>query len=287
MPEPEHPPVEEPPLHDGGWDFSLFHPMHFLSNPVSLLHNPIALVTGGFWVWMLVHCIRHDPERYIWLWVLFVLNVPGALIYFVVRWLPGARVSGGPSVFNRWTRRRQIPRLEAAARHIGNPHQFIELGDAFRDIGKHDRAARCYQQALDKDPVNLAALWGAAQAVMSQKKFADAKAFLATLIGIDIAYKFGDVSLAYGRTLFALGEKDAAREHFAHHLRRWPNPEARVLFATLLTQSSETAAARDQLENLLLDMQASPEYYIRQNRTWIRKAKQLLKRLPRDEVSPP
>jgi len=286
MPEPEHPPVETPPLHDGGWDFGLFHPMVFLSNPALLLHNPLALVTGGFWAWMLVHCIRHDPERYIWLWVLFVLNVPGAVIYFVARWLPGARVSGGPSVFARLSRRRQIPRLEAAARQIGNPHQFIELGDALRDVGRYDRAAQSYQRALDKEPTNLAALWGAAQAAMSQKKFAEAKTFLATLIGIDIAYKFGDVSLAYGRTLFALGEKDAAREHFSQHLRRWPNPEARVLFATLLTSAGDTAAARDQLEGLLLDMHGVPSYYLRQNRTWVRKAKQLLKRLPR-EVSPP
>lgn len=267
------------PLVEGKILLGWMNPLHYLSQPSLLLEEPWALVAIGFWAWMLLHCIRHDPERNMWLWVLLFLNLPGALIYFVVRWLPGARVSQ-PSLFNRWARARQIPRLEAAVRHIGNPHQHIELGDALRDLGRHERAAQCYQQALQKEPTNLAALWGAALAALQMKKFEAAKSSLQTILGIDGAYKFGDASLAYGRALCALGERDPARDHLKQHLQRWPHPEAHVLMATLLVEQGETTIARDHLEGMLLDIHASPAYYARQNRAWVRKAKQLLKRLP-------
>src|SRR5258708_4318002 len=105
-----------PPLDPGydGWDMPL-NPLYYLHDPTLLLSHPFALLAGGFWVWMLIHCARHDPERNMWLWILFIGNVPAAFIYFLVRWLPGARLSGGPSLLGRWTKGRQIPRLEVAA----------------------------------------------------------------------------------------------------------------------------------------------------------------------------
>ena len=58
----------------------------------------------------------------------------------------------------RWTKGRQIPRLEVAARNIGNAHQFVELGEAYRETGKTDRAAECFKRALQKDPASMPAL---------------------------------------------------------------------------------------------------------------------------------
>src|SRR5262245_30601246 len=115
------------PLAQGETDFdwSALSPLQYLHNPALLFHHPFALVAIGFWVWMLLHCARHDPELVIWLWILFIGSVPAAIVYFLVRWLPGARVSTGHSLLSRWTRGRQIPRLEAAARNIGNAHQFV------------------------------------------------------------------------------------------------------------------------------------------------------------------
>ena len=125
-----------PPIDPGydGWDMPL-HPLFYLQHPFMLLYHPFALLAGGLWVWMLIHCARNDPERNMWLWILFIGNVPAAVIYFLVRWLPGARFSGS-SLLGRWTKGRQIPRLEVAARNIGNAHQFVELGDAYRETGK-------------------------------------------------------------------------------------------------------------------------------------------------------
>jgi hypothetical protein len=264
----------------GGWDMPM-HPLFYLQHPLLLLYQPLALLAGALWVWMLIHCARNDPERNMWLWILFIGNVPAALIYFLVRWLPGARLSRGSSLLGRWTRSRQIPRLEVAARNIGNAHQFVELGEAYRETGKADRAAECFKKALQKDPASMPALWGAAQVEMQRENFSVAKTHLEQILSKDGTYKFGDVSLAHCRTLVKLNEADAAYARLEQHLKRWTHPEAYVLIATILIDRGQHEPAREHLEATLSDLRGGPAFFARQNRGWARQAKRLLGRLPR------
>jgi hypothetical protein len=257
------------------------HPLVYLQNPILLLYHPFALLAGALWVWMLIHCARNDPERNMWLWILFIGNVPAAVIYFLVRWLPGARLSGGSTLLGRWSKGRQIPRLEVAARNIGNAHQFVELGEAYRETGKADRAAECFQKALQKEPASMPALWGAAQVEMQRQNFPAAKTHLEQILTKDGTYKFGDVSLAYCRTLVSLNETDTAYERLEQHLKRWTHPEAYVLIATILIDRGQPAPARERLEATLSDLAGGPAFFARQNRGWARKARKLLARLPR------
>jgi hypothetical protein len=270
------------PVHPGSdsWDLPM-HPFFYLQHPALLLYHPFALLSAGLWVWMLIHCARNDPDRNMWLWILFIGNVPAAFIYFLVRWLPQARFSDNSSILNRWKRGRQIPRLEAAARNIGNAHQFVELGDAYRETGKMDRAAECFQTALQKDSTSMPALWGAAQVQMQRHDFAAARAHLEQILTRDETYKFGDVSLAYCRTLVRLNEADAACARLEQHLKRWTHPEAYVLIAQILIDRGQHAAARKHLEGTLLDLQGGPAFFARQNRGWARLARRLLGKLPR------
>lgn len=269
-----------PPNFDPGFDPVFFSPWMVLHHPAMILQSPFVLLLGAFWVWMLVHCARNDPERGLWLWILFIGNVPAAFIYFLVRWLPGARVSGGNSLLKRWTKGRQIPQLEAAARRIGNAHQFVELGDAYRETRKIDRAAECYRNALAKDGQNLPALWGAAQVEMQRQNFLGARPHLEQILAKDASYKFGDVSLAHCRCLCSLNETGLACDRLEQHLKRWPNPEAYVMLANLLIDRGDHDAARKCLEATLLDLRGGPAFFARQNRGWARQAKRLLSRLP-------
>ena len=266
----------------GGRSLPVFDPRFYLQEPALLLHQPLALGALAFWIWMLVHCARHDPERNMWLWIVMIGNAPGAFIYFLVRWLPGARVSPGALLVSRWTRGRQIPRLEVAARNIGNAHQFFELGDAYRETGKTARAAECFKQALAKDPTHMPALWGAAQVELQLANLAAARQHLEQILARDETYKFGDVSLAYCRTLSRLNDTDAAFARLEQHLKRWTHPEAYVLIATILIDRGEPAAARDKLEATISDLRGGPAFFARQNRGWARKAKWMLARLPRE-----
>jgi hypothetical protein len=275
-------PNNPPPIDPGpqGWDLPVFNPMFYLHNPALLLHQPLALLASGLWVWMLIHCARFDPEKRIWLWILFLGNAPAAFVYFLVRWLPGSNFSAGSAVLARWKRSRQIPRLEAAARNIGNCHQFVELGEAYRETRQPDRAAECFKRALAKDAQHLPALWGAAQTAIQRDDYAAARPHLEQILARDETYKFGDVSLAYCRTLMRLNETEAARARLEQHLKRWTHPEAYVLLASILIDLGENQPAREYLEATLADLSGGPAFFARQNRGWARKARKLLARLP-------
>jgi hypothetical protein len=269
---------------ESGWDFwdvPFFSPWVYLQHPWMLLQHPLALLLLALWIWMLVYCARHDPERGLWLWILVIFNIPAAAIYFFIRWLPGARISGFQSLVSRWSRRGQLPRLEAAARNIGNAHQYVELGEAYRELGRIERAAECFGKALERDPGHLPALWGAAQVELQRNNAAPARGHLEQILSKDPMYKFGDVSLAYCRALVSLNEADTAKTCLEQHVKRWTHPEAYVLLATILIERGEHPQARAHLEATLLDLRAGPAFFARQNRSWARKARRLLARLPR------
>lgn len=45
----------------------------------------IALALGFFWVWMLVDCLANQREdKLVWFLVLFFLNLPGAILYYLL-----------------------------------------------------------------------------------------------------------------------------------------------------------------------------------------------------------
>lgn len=233
-----------------------------------------------FQLWMLIYCIRHDPERYIWIWIILLLPVAGALLYFLARWLPNSRVEP-PAFLNRWKKRNAIRRLEIAAAQIGNAHQHIQLGEALREIGRTDEAGRAYAQALAKEPENLAALWGAANVEYLQGEQAAVRDKLAKVIAVDPGYKFGDVSLLYAKALYALGEQDAARDHLIAHIRKWRQPEGLYLLAKIHVEQNNPSAAREQLQGLIVDVESSPRAIARKFLFWKGRAKRLLRKLPK------
>jgi hypothetical protein len=130
-------------------------------------------------MWMFLECLRHDPERHIWIWFLIVFNFPGAVIYFVLRRLSYKNLPVSKH-FQRWTRRRELWNVEAAAKNIGKAHQFVLLGNLLIDLDMWDRAANAFQIALEKESNNLQALWGAILVDRKNNNFASAKKHLET-----------------------------------------------------------------------------------------------------------
>ena len=231
-----------------------------------------------FWIWMLLHCYRTEPDQYFWFWVMIIAQPIGTIAYFILRYLPSKEFPA-PTFFRRWTRGRELTRLEVAARQIGNPHQFNQWGDALREVGFSDQARDAYEQALKKDPQNIQALWGSALVAVTQKRFADVRSLSRQVLDKDPQYKFGDVSLAYGRALKELGETDAAKSHFEQHMKRWRHPEAMYLLAQLCLEKGESNAAREHLLMLIQDIDGCPIAIARKNGRWRSRAKQLVRKI--------
>ena len=246
----------------------------FLSGVFSLL----SLAYGVFWLWMLIQCLRSEPDRFFWIWLFIIAPFPGAIVYAVLRYFP-TREHSSPAFLRKWTRGKELARLETAAEQIGNPHQFIQWGDALRDVGKWDDAEDAYHRALQKDPENVQALWGAALVAEHHRDFELVADLTKRILAKDPQYKFGDVSLAYGKALDEHGEPEAAREHLEQHIRRWRHPEGLYRLARLCEEDGDVDTAKQHLRALLQDLNASPTAIARKYGRWKSRARQMLKRL--------
>lgn len=240
-------------------------------------YSVLPLAVLALKIWMVVECLRKDPDRYLWIWI--IIFVPfGSAIYFFLRWLPNNQIRA-PQSLRKWTRGREIVRLQMEAKQIGNPHQHIRLGDALREIGQFADAGDAYAQAIEKEPENLQALWGSALVDIHFKDYDSALVSLKQLLDIDLHYKFGDVSLAYGKTLLKLDKTDAAITHFEPHVRRWPQPEALYTLACLHSDAGNEEEARKHLLEMMLGINSSPRATARKYGIWKSKGRRLLRRL--------
>lgn len=246
--------------------------------PLEFLTGGLGLVYFAFVCWMLVHCLRTEPDRQFWFWLIIVVQGIGPLLYFVLRYLPAVDYRG-PEILRRFVRGREVERLKTAAIQIGNPHQFTRWADALRDVGQLDAAASAYGRALAKDPRDLQALWGAAQVATAQHRYADARDLCRQILEKDPQYKFGDVSLELGKCLVELGDQPAAAEHLDKHVRRWRHPEALFLLAQLRCNEGQIQSAREILQAMLHDITASPAAISRKHGRWKSRARQLLRKL--------
>lgn len=238
----------------------------------------LLILMTGFWLLMLYDCIQNDPEKHLWFFVFVFLYFLGAILYFLLRWIPRSNLPI-TKYFHKWTRRRELWMAEAAARNIGKAHQYIMLGNLLCDMAMLDKAADAYQQALEKEPKNPQALWGAAFVDMESKNYESAKERLETLLKIDPEYKYGEASLAYAQTLLALQEMDAVEVHLDKHLKYWGHPEAYIMMANLQAKQGKSQEARRYLETMLARVKGSTYYHYQRNRHLVKKAERLLSSL--------
>jgi len=231
-------------------------------------------------IWMVIYCFRHDPERHIWLWVLFLFQPLGAVIYFIIRWLPSSNWQW-PNFMHRWTRGKEIKRLEHAASQIGNAHQFVQLADVLREVGRTADADIAYDRALEKEPDNMPALWGAANTAFAMEEYESAKEKTEQVLKVDPAYKFGDVSLLFAKSLFEMGQFEAVRDHLTKHILKWRQPEGLFLLAKACWELDDISSARHHLKALIVDIEASPKAIARKQLFWKGRARKMLRRLPK------
>lgn len=262
--------------HDGhdpfgvGWTFLLFGWTFAL----------LGLVYSLFWIWMLIHCITVEPDKSFWLWLLIVAPFPGAIVYSVVRFFPAANLQAPPWL-RKFTRGKELQRLATATETIGNPHQFVQYGDALRETNQWAEAGEAYNQALWKDSTSLPALWGAAQVAAKQKRYADVCTYCRQILDRDPQYRFGDVSFAYAKALLDSGDTAAGRAHLEKHCRRWRHPECTYLLAERCVADGDTAEARQHLLDVIRDINGSPSAIARKHGRWKSLSRRLLAKLPK------
>ncbi|MEO1591150.1 MAG: tetratricopeptide repeat protein [Cyanobacteria bacterium J06632_22] len=240
----------------------------------------LGLLGSALWIWMLYDCLKSGRGGREWIWLLIFLNVIGAVMYFVIVWLPAhPNFLGQFGIVNSRQQRDRLWQAEADAKNIGNATQFVTLGNVLFDMRKTERAYEAYQQALEKEPKNDKALWGAAQSASELSKHDDAKAYLEKLLAVKPDFGYGQASLDYGELLYQIKDYDAAAEHLQQHLKNWSNPEGYLMLAEIQSSQDQNDAARETLETLIIKIKGYVPFQYRKNAHFIRKAERRLKSL--------
>jgi hypothetical protein len=230
---------------------------------------------------LIIHVVKTGRNQ-IWIWVLALLSLPGAIAYIAVEILPelfrsrtGQRTARG--LRKAMDPSRDLRRYENEARVGSNVASRQRYAEELVRHERYDEAIGQYREALtglyEHDP-NL--MLGLAQAQFGKGDAAAARATLDELIRRNPDFRSPAGHLLYARALEAEGNVPKALEEYAVLAPSYPGAEAAVRYAQLLQAQGRRAEAQKVARELLEQARIAPGHYRRAQRPWLEAAQRLL-----------
>ena len=230
---------------------------------------------------LIIHVVKTGRNQ-IWIWVLALLSLPGAIAYIAVEILPELFRSRTAQRTARGLRKAMDPgadlrRYESEARVASNVASRQRYAEELVRHERYDEAIAQYREALtglyEHDP-NL--MQGLAQAQFGKGDAAAARATLDELIQRNPDFRSPAGHLLYARALEAEGNVPKALEEYAVLAPSYPGAEASVRYAQLLQAQGRRAEAQKVARELLEQARIAPAHYRRAQRPWLDAAQRLL-----------
>jgi len=230
---------------------------------------------------LIIHVIKTGRNQ-IWIWVLALLSIPGAIAYIAVELIPELFRSRTAQRTARGFRKAIDPsanlrRFENEARVATNVASRQRYAEELVRHARYDEAIAQYREALaglyEHDP-NL--MQGLAQAQFGKGDARAARATLDELIRRNPDFRSPAGHLLYARALEAEGEVQKALEEYRVLAPSYPGAEASVRYAQLLQAQGERAEAQRVVRELLEQARIAPGHYRRAQRPWLEAAQRLL-----------
>jgi hypothetical protein len=231
-------------------------------------------------VGLIIHVIKTGRNQ-IWIWVLALLSLPGAIAYIAVEVIPDLFRSRTAQRTTRGLRKamdpaRDLRRYESEARIAGNVASRQRYAEELARHQRYDDAIAQYREALsglyEHDP-NL--MLGLAQAQFGKGDAPAARATLDELIQRNPDFRSPAGHLLYARALEAEGNVSKALEEYAALAPAYPGAEASVRYAQLLSAQGRRAEAQKLVRELLEQARIAPGHYRRAQRAWLDAAERL------------
>ena len=230
---------------------------------------------------LIIHVVKTGRNQ-IWIWVLALLSLPGAIAYIAVEILPELFRSRTAQRTARGLRKAMDPgadlrRYQNEARVASNVASRQRYAEELVRHERYDEAIGQYREALtglyEHDP-NL--MLGLAQAQFGKGDASAARATLDELIQRNPDFRSPAGHLLYARALEAEGNVPKALEEYAVLAPAYPGAEASVRYAQLLQAQGRRAEAQKVARELLEQARIAPGHYRRAQRPWLDAAQRLL-----------
>jgi hypothetical protein len=230
---------------------------------------------------LIIHVIKTGRNQ-IWIWVLALLSLPGAIAYIAVEILPELFRSRTAQRTARGFKKAMDPqadlrRYESEARLSGGVAAKQRYAEELSRHDRHDEAITQYRQALtglyEHDP-NL--MLGLAQAQFAKGDAAATRTTLDDLIRLNPDFRSPQGHLLYARALEAEGNFSKALEEYQVLAPSYPGAEAAVRYAQLLQSQGRSEEARKIARELLEQARISPAHYRKAQKSWLDAAQRLV-----------
>ncbi len=243
----------------------------------------MGFLAGLFWPWGVllqvaatVHFIRRRPDTY-WIFIIWFLGPPGALIYIFVEALPDLGLLR--QSFKAFPRRKRIAQLELEIRDNPSTGNFEELGDLYMDDGNLLRARAAYDKAIAARSTTLDCFYRRGVCALFMGDAAAALPDLEMAVAQDPGHDFyraaGLLAHAYAQT----GQNEKAETMFRQAIERSTLSETYLNYADFLASQGRNAEAREWAQKVLDRKPTMPRYLRRRERPLFRRASAILKRV--------
>lgn len=226
-------------------------------------------------------CLLHALViRRAWGWVPVLLLVPGvgAIAYLLIEVLPelraqSARLSLELPVF----RRLHVGRLERAFRFADTVEHRVALAEAYLNHGRTAEALELYRPVITGVLRQSAELqYGYARACYVAGRYAEAAEVLVAAESLPSSARRRERWLVQAMARERLGEVEAAEALYRKALPGFPSEEARARLALCLARQGRRDESDTLFRGLLEHAAVSDRRWRRQERVWLRLARQEL-----------
>jgi hypothetical protein len=225
-----------------------------------------------------IHFLRRRPDNS-WLFVIIFLGPLGAIVYIAVEMLPDLDLLR--HAFDAIGRRKRIAHLEALVQQNPASGNYEELGDLLLDDGKYARARACYDKALSPRTTTPDLYYRRGIAELQMGDFTEAVRDLETVVSTDSRHDSHRAVALLAHAYAGAGRTADADATFQQAVERSTLSETYYNYASFLVNQHRPAEARQWAEQLLAHKNAMPRSLQRRERPWFRKAKALLKKVPK------
>jgi hypothetical protein len=225
----------------------------------------------------ILHFVRRRPDNY-WLWIILMFGGVGALAYIVVEVIPDAGLLRG--TFQVFPRRKRIKQLETMILDNPSVGNYEELGDLYLDDKQYTKARESFDKVLARGN-SVDPLYRRALTAVGLNDYSAAVPDLEKVIAIDPKYDYLRAAGLLANGLAKIGEKQRADALFASTLEVSTLSETQYNYASFLAAEGRHTESREWAERILRKKATMPDYIRRRERPWFRKARALIKTLPR------
>src|ERR1700690_2799781 len=226
----------------------------------------------------IVHFIRRRPDTY-WLWIIMIGGGLGAVVYIFVEVLPDFGLLR--QSFKMFPRRRRIRQLEFIILDNPSAGNYEELADLYLEEGKNARARENYDKAISSRTDSPDPFYRRGIAEIELGDFTAAVPDLERAIAKDPKYDFYRAAGLLAHAYAKAGQSEKADALFRRTVQISTLSETYLNYSSFLASQGRNSEARDWAQKILAKKPTLPGYLKRRERPWFRKAKGLLKTLPR------